>query len=418
MTVIVENETSVGNNVKILDRVCEKLKCTGCGACSTVCPVNCIEMTTDTEGFYYPKIDTTKCIGCNKCQKTCPSLTNMANQNDECITEAFAFIHNDVGVLAKSSSGGFFSAIAEWTFSKNGIVYGCEYDEHFNAVFRKAESIEEIVTMRGSKYVESKAWPAYLTIKQALNDNRTVLFIALPCQIAGLLSTLNDSERQNLITVDLLCHGVPSHKLFKSYLKELADKKGPIIEYHFRDKKYWGWGSWGTYLYRANGKYKEKKLLVDNDYYYGLYFKENNYRESCYRCQYASLPRLSDITIGDCWNIEEIESTVKSKEGVSLILVNSNKGKKIFDDIKNSHFSLPIRLDDAIKYNKTTISPAKRPDQRTDFYSDINKLGFRNAAVKYCKLRYVLPVVARYLPRNLKKGVKRIVRRSRSSAAR
>ena len=115
-----ENETSVGNNVKILDRVCEKLKCTGCGACSTVCPVNCIEMTTDTEGFYYPKIDTTKCIGCNKCQKTCPSLTNMANQNDECITEAFAFIHNDVGVLAKSSSGGFFSN------SRNGLFQRME----------------------------------------------------------------------------------------------------------------------------------------------------------------------------------------------------------------------------------------------------------------------------------------------------
>jgi coenzyme F420-reducing hydrogenase beta subunit len=333
----------------------------------------------------------------------------MATQH-EYLTDAFAFINNNKSVLAKSSSGGFFSAIAEWTFVNNGIVYGCEYDEHFNAVFRKAESTEELVAMRGSKYVESKAWPVFSIIKQSLKNNRIVLFIALPCQIAGLLSTLDESEKQNLITVDILCHGVPSHKLFESYIQELAYEKGPILEYHFRNKKYWGWGSWGTYSYRTNGKNKEKKLLVANDYYYSLYFKENNYRESCYRCQYASLPRLSDITIGDCWNIEEIDSTIKSKDGVSLILVNSNKGKKIFDEIRSFHFSLPIRMDDAKKYNKTITLPAKRPDQRNDFYSEFNKLGFKNAASKYCKLRHILPVIARYLPRNLKKRIKRIIK--------
>jgi hypothetical protein len=122
------------------------------------------------------------------------------------------------------------------------------------------------------------------------------------------------------------------------------------------------------------------------------------------------LPRLSDITIGDCWNIEEIDSTIKSKDGVSLILVNSNKGKKIFDEIRSFHFSLPIRMDDAKKYNKTITLPAKRPDQRNDFYSEFNKLGFKNAASKYCKLRHILPVIARYLPRNLKKRIKRIIK--------
>ena len=392
------------------ERVCNRDKCTGCGACSMVCPLNCIQMITDAEGFYYPEIDTNRCIECNKCRKTCPSLA-ITDSNDSYLTEAFAFINKNDQILARSTSGGFFSAIAEWVFRHNGIVYGCQYDNSFNAIFCKAETMEEIVAMRGSKYVESKAWPIFSEIKQSLENDRIVMFIGLPCQIGGLLSVLGDKAKKNLITVDILCHGVPSHKLFEAYLKQLTTEKGPILEYHFRNKKYWGWGSWGTYLFNAHGKSKEQKLLAENDYYYCLYFKENNYRESCYRCKYASLPRISDITVGDCWSIEEIDSTIDSKVGVSLILLNSNKGKHIFDDIKCLHSTRQISVEDAIKYNKTITTPATRPEQRDEFYLRFNQLGFKNTAARYCKLKHVMPVIARYLPRNLKKSVKRLIKK-------
>jgi len=237
------------------------------------------------------------------------------------------------------------------------------------------------------------------------------MFIGLPCQIGGLLSVLGDKAKKNLITVDILCHGVPSHKLFEAYINDLAAERGQIIEYHFRNKKYWGWGNWGTYKYRFHGKKKEKKLLVANDYYYGLYFKENNFRESCYKCKYASLPRISDITVGDCWSIEEIDSTIDSKDGVSIVLVNSNNGKKIFNEIKCHHFAKQVNLDEVAKYNKTITTPTTRPEQRDEFYLKFNQLGFKNTAARYCKLKHVMPVIARYLPRNLKKSVKRLIKK-------
>ena len=402
--------SSDGKKSNISERVCSRDNCTGCGACSVVCPLNCIQMITDEEGFYYPEIDVNICIGCNKCRRTCPSLKTI-DRNETLVTEAFAFVNNNSQILANSTSGGFFSAIAEWIFSHNGVVYGCQYNDCFNAVFCKAESMEETVAMRGSKYVESKAWPIYSEIKQSLENDRFVMFIGLPCQIGGLLSVLDGKARKNLITVDILCHGVPSHILFESYLKELTAEKGPIIEYHFRNKKYWGWGSWGTYLYNSHGKNKEQKLLAANDYYYCLYFKENNYRESCYRCKYASLPRISDITIGDCWNVEDIDSTIDSKAGVSLILLNSNKGKQIFNEIKHLHSTRQIRVEDAVKYNKTITTPAARPEQRDEFYLRFNQLGFKNTAAHYCRLKHVMPVIARYLPRNLKKSVKRFIKK-------
>lgn len=404
---------NVGDKANKPDRVCDRLTCTGCGACTAVCPVNCIEMATDAEGFYYPEIDASKCIGCKKCQKTCPSIEKQTNAEGYA-TEAFAFKNHNTAALSKSTSGGFVSAVAEWAFAKGGVVYSCKYDEKFRAVFDKAESAAELEAMRGSKYVESIAWTVYPEIKQSLNQGRLVVFIALPCQIAGLLACLSEKESQNLVTVDILCHGVPAHKLFESYLAFIAEEKGPVVEYHFRNKKYWGWGSWGTYLYRSGEKTKEQKLLSENDYYYGLYFKENNYRESCYRCQYASLPRIADITVGDCWKIEEIDASVKSRDGVSLLLINTKKGGEIFSEIKSAHFSEPIQMEDAKKYNKTIIMPAKRPESRNRFYLEFNQSGFQKAAAKYCKLKHITPVLARHLPRNLKKNVKNIVKRGKA----
>lgn len=404
-TTIIPKETMEREN-----NVCDRDQCTGCGACYTVCPLNCITMATDNEGFYYPSIDLELCIRCGKCKSTCPSLGKKQNPNN-IETRAFAFVNSDLDTLSKSSSGGFFSAIAEWVFMKNGIVYGCKYDENFNAVFCKAESLEEIEIMRGSKYVESKAWTVYMDIKHNLSVGRIVLFVALPCQVAGLLSVISETERDNLYMVDLLCHGVPSHKLFESYISYLANKEGELQQYSFRDKKYWGWGSWGTYSVVSNGKRKEKKLLVANDYYYSLYFRENNYRESCYRCDNASLPRKSDLTIGDCWNIEEMNESIRSRDGVSLVLVNSEKGSKAFADISNKHLSIPLQLEDVKKYNKTIVMPSNRPEERDDFYKDFCRLGFEKTANKYCKLKKFIPVLARYIPKNLKRNVKRWIKR-------
>ncbi len=393
-------------------QICDyKYDCTGCGACMSLCPVHCISLTQNIQGFLEPDIDHVKCIGCGKCKKNCPSNVSKKQNYSIDRIETYSFTTNHNEILKESSSGGAFTAIAKEIINREGIVFGAAFDENLNVVHTGIDKAEDLYRLRGSKYVQSNTQNTYSKAKEALREGQPVLFVGTPCQIAGLYASLEYKEYENLYTIDLLCHGVPSTALFRSYLDYLESKYGKIVRYSFRDKTKFGWGNWGSFVYwDKNGREHKKDFVVATDYYYSLYFQECNFRESCYKCKYASIPRIGDITIGDCWGIENVDPDADLKNGVSLVIINNTKGKElIVSSLKNEVLKL-LNTETMIKFNPTIIDSSKRPGTRDTFYTDFMKYGFENTAKRYCKLKKAIPV-SRYLPIGLKRNIKKALRK-------
>lgn len=385
--------------------------CSGCGACTCVCPVQCINLKLNKEGFFVPVIDTLKCIGCGKCVKNCPSHASFNYNYTATKIEAYSFTISDSKILKESSSGGAFTAIAKEILNRNGIVFGAEFDENFNVAHIGVEKVENLYRLRGSKYVESCTNNTYLKAKESLKRGQIVLYVGTPCQIAGLYASLENKEYENLYTIDLLCHGVPSISLFKSYLDYLESKYGKVVFYSFRDKTKFGWGNWGSFVYRnKKGKKRKKNFVVATDYFYSLYFKECNFRESCYKCKYAKIPRIADISIGDCWGIEKIDPVSDLKNGVSLIVVNNAKGKKLVASCFQNETLKLVDTEIMMKNNQTLTCPTKRPESRNTFYYDFEKYGFEDTARRYCKIKKKIPI-SRYIPIKLKSTIKKFLGR-------
>lgn len=392
--------------------ICNYDECTGCAACLNVCPVNCITFKEDDEGFLRPFINESKCIKCGKCVKTCPANGGNNFNYSKNDMKAYAYINDDLETLRGSASGGAFSVLAKKILAENGVVFGACYENKFTVIHKGITREEQLQLLRDSKYVQSNIKNTYIEAKKYLEQGRLVLFTGTPCQIAGLYSTINYKKYNNLYTIDILCHGVPNPKIFREYITYLEEKYGKIEKYTFRDKTKWGWGNWGSFVYKNKKDILRKKdFIVPTDYYYYLYFKELNFRESCYKCRYATIPRIADFTIGDCWGIEEFMPSQNNRDGVSLILINNEHGKKILEELNLSQNNglYKISIDDAIKYNKTIVSPTNRPIERDDFYKKLNKYGFENTAKMYCKLKH-REVLSLYVPHKLKIKIKKILR--------
>lgn len=384
--------------------------CTGCGACACLCPMHCITVELNDDGFRVPVINAEKCINCGKCAKICPTNIHFRHNYNLPDVKAYSYTINDAKILQESSSGGGFTAIAEEIISCGGVVFGAEFDESFNVLHVGVDKISDLNKLRGSKYVESDTRNTYLEAKKYIDQGRPVLYIGTPCQIAGLYASLEYKKYENLYTIDLLCHGVPSASLLKSYFDYLGSKYGKIVYYSFRDKTKFGWGNWGNFVFQDKKCRKHKKaFVVASDYYYSLYFKECNFRESCYQCKYATIPRIGDVTLGDCWGVEHIDVKADLKNGVSLILVNNEKGKELLSLISPNGSLTPIDVEIMTKYNGTIVRPSKRPNERDTFYCDFKKYGFEDAARLYCKVRKRIPI-SRYFPTKLKNKLKKFLR--------
>ena len=232
--------------------------CCGCRSCEQVCPTGALSMKNDSEGFLYPVLDTEKCIGCSLCDKSCPWMNQMGQTGQP---QAYAVKNKNDAVLQKSSSGGAFSALADYVLARNGLIAGCVYDENWNPIHIIAERYE---TMRGSKYVQSDTGNTFTQTRELLEQGRWVLYTGTPCQIAGLKQFLK-KDYGTLVTVDLVCHGVPSNWLFQEYLSYLR-KKGVISDYIFRDKSKYGWKFSGSYILSKNRKTKKKYTLPTDVY--------------------------------------------------------------------------------------------------------------------------------------------------------
>ncbi|MBQ9782712.1 MAG: Coenzyme F420 hydrogenase/dehydrogenase, beta subunit C-terminal domain [Clostridia bacterium] len=358
-------------------KVIDKSLCNGCTACKQVCPKNCITFERDENGFLYPVIDSERCINCNLCKKTCPVLNK--GENAEKQVNAFAVINKNDSERQDSSSGGVFSLLAKYVLSKNGVVFGASFDENFVVKHLYIEKESDLYKLRKSKYVQSEINDTFLKTKDFLEQGRLVLFTGTPCQIGGLLSYLK-KPYDNLITQDVICHGVPSPKVWQKYL-ETKLNNGKIYNISFRDKRL----SWKNYLFTIEYQDKIESESLSENPYMQLFLKNVILRESCYNCAFKDKFRNSDITLADFWGIDNVCKDFNDDKGVSLVIVNSNKGENLFNDIKSDLIYNQTDFEKAISYNPAMTNSVKINKNRQKFFNKLDKVDFKKLSIKYTK---------------------------------
>lgn len=360
-----ENKLRTNNNISLVP----KTKCFSCRACELSCPTGAISMREDEEGFLYPEVDGTLCTNCRLCVKKCQALN--PPEKGTLKEEAFAVFLKDAQKLSQSTSGGAFAGFAEKILSEGGVVFGAAYDENLYPVQTCVESLPDLQKLKGSKYVESDTADSFRKAKQLLDSERKVLYSGTPCQIAGLRVFLG-KEYDNLFTVDLICHGVPSRKLFARWLEWLGKKAGgKIIYVGFRDKDVGGWTCGGKF----KTKTKTKTIEGSCDPYYASFLRCETYRESCYTCPYAKAEnRPGDITIGDFWGIENVlpQFAKVAKNGVSLIIINTERGRQCFSKTQEFFSFAVAPISEAAKYNENLRGSSVRPFFRDTAYDGID----------------------------------------------
>ena len=354
--------------------------CTGCGACKQICPRKAIFFIEDDEGFPSPQIQEDKCIDCGRCNTVCPAISKPEMNS---LLGAYAAQLLDQDALQKSSSGGLFTALAREIFKRQGIVYGCVWDENYNAVIRPAENEKELMPMRGSKYVWSWAGDTFGEVKSFLENGKTVMFTGLPCQVAGLKKYLGRAY-ENLYLVTFFCGGAPSPLAFREYLKTIT-KKVPIdkVKLLFRDKEKKGVSV--TISYQGVHK-RVYESAVKNSYFYA-YSAKVFHRLSCFQCPYRYGNRIEDITIGDFWKIEKFHPDMNIRSGVSALLINTEKGYGLLEDIKDSIILVPTTISNIAYWNNLTLNEtpfAYTPvPYRTQIFKLIKEKGWKAGEGKY-----------------------------------
>lgn len=359
-------------------------------------------MKPNEEGFWYPELIAEKCVQCNLCAKVCPYDT-ATDVHDP--MRAVAVQYQNDKALLDSSSGGVFSALADHVLDNNGYVAGCIFDDSLAAVHILTNQREGVEKMRGSKYVQSDLNDVYLQIQDRLQQGALVLFTGTPCQVDGLRGFLR-KEYENLLTVDLICHGVPSPGLFRRYLDSLTQKKGAITDIRFRDKRRNGWCAQGSVSYSA----KTKTTTPFNDSYYYYYLQNSISRMCCYSCKYATVRRVGDITIGDYWNIRDILPNVDATAGFSAVLVNTEKGQRFLDQISDTLKLYDTSVDAVVKGNGNLSQPSPMSEKRKIIYARIAEEGYDRVARQECKFQYVRPFIRKHMPKGIKRFLKRFIR--------
>lgn len=305
------------------------LHCNGCGGCNNVCPAHAILMTTDEEGFAKPKIDEALCISCGLCERICPQLNP---KKDRSVSPDCYAVRADTGTIAKSSSGGAFSVLADYAFKRGGVVCGAAFDENFHGVsLVMLESPEDIKKLHGSKYVYAKPGKIYQQVKEQLVAGRLVLFSGTPCQAAALRNVLG-KDYDNLLIVDILCGGTPSEAVYSKYIEEISEGR-EVSSVEFRPKEF-GWSYSGIRTKFKDGS--QHMIHSVKDPYLRGFLNWLYVGEACASCQFAAPPRQGDFSIGDFWNIDRYDETLKHDDGVSCLLVNSDKAKAVFVEVSES----------------------------------------------------------------------------------
>lgn len=360
--------------------IVEKQKCCGCQSCFNICPKKCISMVPDEEGFLYPKIDSTKCIHCDLCNKVCPFLNSGGPKT--IIPDTYAVINKNPEIRKKSSSGGFFPALMENIFECGGVVYGVAFGKNLETCSHvRITEKEQSVLLMGSKYIQSSIGRSFSDAKNDLERGVLVLFSGTPCQIGGLKRFLG-KEYSNLITVALICHGVPSPNLWLKYLSAEEKRfRRKIDHVNFRDKKF-GWEDYGI---RKKGKGIDKFSDQLQDPYLTMFQKSYSLRPSCYACSVKEQKPQSDFTMGDFWGVDNVLSGFNDGYGTSLVMVHTKKAQALFEKLKTSLYFRDVDYLSAISCNKAYLSSSLLPKEREEFFGDMNSLSFKELAKKYCR---------------------------------
>lgn len=377
----------------------DKEQCSGCYACVSVCPKNCISMKADEEGFWYPEVNKDICIQCNLCEKICPVIKNEYAKDKE--VNAYVSYTKDDETRMKSSSGGLFTMFAEEVINKGGVVFGAAFDDKFLVHHVAIERIEELKIIQGSKYLQSRIENTYKDAQNYLNQGRKILFSGTACQIAGLKSFLR-KEYDNLFTIDVLCHGVPSPKVWQKYINEKEKEKEYnclIKQIEFRNKVT-GWKKYSLKMTFSNSKIYTEVFPIDE--YMRLFLRDICLRPSCHDCKFKSLNRPADITLGDCWGIENYMPDMDDDKGTSVVLVHSKKGQTMLDCLADKINIKAAEVDKALPPTADSRKSVSMHPNRKKFFENLNKGASVSKLVKLTEPSFVRKCV-RKIKRIIKK---------------
>lgn len=362
-----------------ITKICNKDKCTGCMVCINVCKFGAIEQGVDGEGFNVPKIINDKCTECGMCIKKCPSNKKVHKNRPE---KVYAGWSTDNKIRMNSTSGGVFSEISKYIINNHGVVYGCGMDGENIAKHIRITTNKELSVLRGSKYVQSQTLGVYKSVCEDLKSGKKVLFSGTGCQVAALKNYL-EKDYMNLITIDVLCHGVPSPKILSEYLmKKQKEFESTIKNVYFRDKSY-GWNDFSMKILFNNGKVYKK--ITYRDKYIRGFLDEYFLRKCCHTCAYTGVERVSDFTLADYWGYRsQVYEDYDDNKGVSMILINTTKAESILNNLTGI-VKFERTLENAVKGNRCLKEPFPMNPNREEFWSEYKNKGYEYIEEKYFK---------------------------------
>ena len=363
----------------------EKSRCCGCGACAQACPVQCITMQADDEGFSYPVAESAACIRCGRCEKVCPILHTAEDTKHE--PKAWAVINADEKIRESSSSGGVFTLLAEQVIRRGGVVFGAAFDAGFSVVHKGVDTLEGLEELRGSKYTQSSIGKTYRETENLLKAGREVLFSGTPCQIEGLHAYLGRKE-ERLFCVDMICHGVPSPKVWKTYV-EYREKKHNAASRRifFRYKKY-GWKRFAvSFSFENDTAYLGP---VDRDLFMQAFLTDCCLRPSCGSCAFKKTGRISDITLADFWGINHVLPAMDDDKGTSLVLVHSEKGRQMLETVAGQCRRQKVQAEDALRFNPAMTKSAVFHKNRRAFFENLGRMPFDRLVARYATRRRIM----------------------------
>lgn len=398
----------------------DKTECCGCGACMNICPKSAIQMQADEYGFIYPVIQQDLCVQCGSCMTVCGYQNKPKAEEPK---KVYAAASKNSGLLRKSASGGAFAVIAEAVLKNEGIVYGAALPME-NGILEpkhiRVDSLDKLILLQGSKYVQSEIGDTYSQAKQDLMQEKTVLFSGTPCQIAGLKKYLK-KDYNNLITIDIICHGVPSKRMFQDFMKFHGKKLGgKITEFYFRDKTK-GQGKITRCVYQDARKNRQEKIIVgDLLSYVNLFSKSFIFRSNCYVCPFASKERVGDLTVGDFWGFHEeypsydVKQGLSNGKGISCVLVNTDKGNNVLEQCENRFVLMTSDFEKVAKHNDQLNSPSKYSPKREEILKLYKEKGYEAVDQyfhKTCKKDIVKYTISGMVPKGLKRTIKKVIGR-------
>lgn len=403
--------------------ILRKQDCVGCSSCLQKCPVSCITMTSDTQGFQYPQVDRHRCIDCGLCEKVCPVI----NAGSSCKSnQVYAAWNTDDKVRISSSSGGVFYSLAKNVIEHGGVVFGVRFNDKWEVIHDYVEDVDKIHIFQGSKYVQSQIGNCFILVKQFLKSGRQVLFSGTPCQVAGLKLFLNEKWESKLITVDFICHGVPSPKVWDSYLKyvigselDYSTASRTISNISFRDKRN-GWIKYGLSITKickmAQSRFSrqienesESEIFYEyacSNVFMQCFLRNFTIRQSCFKCPAKRGRSNSDITLADFWDVQKYYPELYSHKGVSLLLVNSAKGNMLLESTGIT--MVEVDNDVISKINPSYIKSAEKPHYYSKFWELFETDGIRGAIFF---LNHIKPPVLKRVYRNIKILICKLIRR-------